>query len=243
MNEAFYRGFVKEALATGAGQAVIGLGLGGMFAALAIYDYFKGRSLPTVTKEDLHGKGVERVDSRVWLRGLLKKKPLKSPPIVVTKIEQLAKPLATTDFSTLEKSIINRMATKILKSETNAFVLPSKQRDIIVIPPKIHKHVVEHELGHVRDFEAKPYKKPNILQAILMSVWKPTYKKHVLEREERAWKHSKAKNLKTKALGSYERGFHHGRVAPSAVGAYFGIREGLEGLRALRSGANAKHSL
>jgi len=242
VNEAFYRGFVKEALAPGAVEAAVGLGIGGLFGGLAVYDFFKGRSLPTVTKKDLEGRGAERVDARAWLAVLLKKKPLKEPPVVVTKFSQLERPLKRTDFSTLEKSMIRKMAKQVLEHGTNAFVLPAQGRDIIVIPPKIHKHVVEHELGHVRDFAKRPWKKPGILKSMLASVWKPTYRKLVMEREERAWKHTKAKKLKEKALGSYERGFHYGRVAPAALGAYLGIKEGLRGLKTLRSAANAKRS-
>lgn len=234
MNEAFYRGFVKEGISGGHAMIALGAALSGV----AIYDFFKGRSFPTLDKEMLRGKGKERVDTEAWLSMLLKKKPLKRPPVVVTKIEDLEAALKGDDFTKGEKILIRRFAKLVLKKESNAFVVPSKTKDLMVIPPKMHKHVVEHELGHVRDFAEKGFKKPGIVDAVLMNFWKPTYKKQVLDREERAWKHTKARKLKKGAIGSYHKGFHYGRMIPASVGAYFGISSGLE---ALRGAKNAKH--
>lgn len=234
MNRAFYKGFVKEALSSGHALVALGAALGG----LAIYDFFKGRSFPTLGKEDLRGKGRERVDAKVWLETLLKKKPLKRPPVVVTRIEDLEAALKGDDFAWYEKSQIRRFAKYVFRTESNAFVVPGKTKDLLVIPSKIHKHVVEHELGHVRDFAEKPYKKPGVIDSVLAGLWKPTFEQQVLEREERAWAHTKARKLKEGAIGSYHRGFHRGRMIQAGVGSYLGISRGLE---ALRGAKDAKH--
>ena len=231
MNAAFYRGFVKEAAAMQIQGGHVAVAVGAALAGLAVYDFFKGRSLPTVTKKDLRGEGAERVDARVWLETLLKKKPLKRPPVVVTSYEQLEPALKGTSFSVFDKRYIRNLARYVFRTEGNAFAVPDKAKDILIIPPKIHKHVVEHELGHVRDFAEKPYKKPGIIPSIVASVWKPKYKELVLEREERAWKHTRARKLKKKAVGSYERAFHFGRIGPTAASSYLAIKGGLEALR------------
>ena len=240
MNEAFYNGFMKEAinlpqLHGGHAALALGVALGG----LAVYDFFKGSKFPTVTKADLKGLKKEQVVSAQYLKTMLKAKPLRRPPIVVTKIEQLDPAMKRGSFTVSETVLIKKLVKTVLKKENNAFVFPSKTKDILVMPPKLHKHVVEHELGHLRDFEKTPFKKPGLLKSSLALVWKPTYKELVLEREERAWKHSKAKKLKTKALGSYERGFHIGRGIFATAGA---IWSGLKAFDHMRNVQHAKHS-
>ena len=239
MNQAFYSGFVKEALnmpQLHGGHAAIALGVA--LSGLAVYDFFKGSKFPTVTKEDLKGLSKDQVASAQHLRMMLKAKPLRRPPVVVTKIEQLEGALKKGSFTAHERVLIRNFAKTVLAKENNAFVVPSEAKDILVMPPKLHKHVVEHELGHLRDFEKTPFKKPGFLKSLLALVWKPSYKKLVLDREERAWKHSRAKKLKTKAVGSYERGFHVGRGSLATGGA---IWSGITALEQMRKAQHAKH--
>jgi len=235
-SEAFYRGFVKEAFSGGH----IAIAAGAALAGLAVYDFFKGLSLPTLDTKDLAGKGAERVKTVKHISSLLKEQPLKRPPVVVTEYEQLESALKGVSYSMFEKDMIRRFAKQVLTSKDNAFVVPDKKKDIIIIPPEIHKHVVEHELGHVRDFAEKAYERPGFLTSILSLLWKPTYNKTVMEREQRAWDYTKARKMREKALGSYERGFHFGR-APLAGGT--GLFAILKGIDALRSAQHAKHSL
>jgi len=226
MNEVFYRGFVKEALKPGHLQ----LGAGAALLAIALYDNFKGRNIPTMTRADLSEKGVP---SRAFIQKELKKKPLKRVPIVVTKINQLDKALQGTSYTAKEKARIRRVAKESLDWGHNAWAVSDRVKDILITPPKVSKYVLQHEIGHLHDIEKNPEQRdrPGILRSLLAFAWKPSYKKMVMEPEERAWAGIPSKKMKEKAMGTHEKGFHKNRERAAAMAALASFAHAAHALR------------
>ena len=187
--------------------------LGGAAAGLAVYDVIKGQSFPTLDADEMKGRGRTRVQSAKHVQGLLKLKPLKRPPIVITSVKQI-EPMVKDLKLEKHREVIKKMVEYITVHGGNAAAVHGKKRDYLILPPKIHKAVVEHEVGHLRDFEEQGGDpKPGALESLVAEVWKPTYRKYVLGPEERAWKHVPTRTkIKKKALGTYHKGFHRGRA-------------------------------
>lgn len=185
-----------------------------------MYDAVKGMTFPTLNAEELKGRGKTRVKSVAWVKSLLKKKPLKRPPVVITNVKAVEPMIRDLNLEK-HRDVVERLVRYVTEGGNNAMAIKGKKTDYLVLPPKIHKAIVEHEVGHLRDFEERGDKRPGVLERLAKVVWKPTYRKHVIEPEERAWSHVPTKTgIKEKALGTYHRGFHSGRAGlAGALGA------------------------
>jgi hypothetical protein len=185
--------------------------LGGAAAGVAVYDVIKGLTFPTLDAEAMKGRGKLRVESAAWVKTLLKKRPLKRPPVIITDVKHIDPMIKDLKLEKYRK-VIEDLVRFVTVKGGNALAVRGKKSDYLVLPPKTHKAVVEHEVGHLRDFEERGEQRPGFLESLVGTVWKPTYKKNVLDPEERAWGHVPTKTrIKKKALGTYHRGFHRGR--------------------------------
>jgi len=208
--------------------STIPLILGGAAAGLAAYDLIRGKLFPTMTLDDIAGKGKERVKSRAWVLQALKKKPLRKPPIIVTTEQDLKKLLTRVKIPPESKQKFLRIARGIIKHSLNALAVRVGTTDILVLPERAAKATVEHEVGHLRDIEAgKDTGQGGVLSRLLQIAWKPEYEKKVIEPEERAWKYVRGREgVKERALGTYHRGFHRrradlaGKAALGSAAAY-----------------------
>lgn len=209
-------------------MSTIPLLLGGAAAGLAVYDTIRGKLFPTMSLEDLAGTGKERVKSRAWVLQQLKKKPLRKAPIIVTTEQDLKKLLRRVKIPVEHKREFMVIARGIIKHSLNALAVRVGKIDILVLPEKAARATVEHELGHLRDLEAgKDTGRGSLLSRVAQLVWKPEYRKRVIEPEERAWKYVRGrKGVKERAVGTYQRGFHQrradlaGKAAVGGAAAY-----------------------
>lgn len=218
--------------------STIPLLLGGAAAGVAVYDTIRGHLFPTMSLEDVVGSGKERVSSRKWALQMLKKKPLRKPPIIVTTEEDLKKLLRKIKIPAEHKRQFLTIARGIIKHSMNALAVRVGRTDILVLPEKAAKSTVEHEIGHLRDLEAgKDTGRGGILSRMAQLVWKPEYRKRIIEPEERAWKYVRGrKETKERALGTYHRGFHARRAdlagkAALGSGLAYGIMRLLKRLK------------
>lgn len=209
-------------------MSTIPLLLGGAAAGLAVYDTIRGKLFPTMSLEDLAGTGKERVKSRAWVLQQLKKKPLRKAPIIVTTEQDLKKLLRRVKIPAEHKREFMVIARGIIKHSFNALAVRVGKIDILVLPEKAAKATIEHEIGHLRDLKAgKDPGRGGLLSRIAQLVWKPEYRRRIIEPEERAWKYVRGrKGVKERAVGAYQRGFHQrradlaGKAALTGVGAY-----------------------
>lgn len=188
--------------------------LGGAAAGLAVYDVIRGQIYPTMSLDDLVGKGKERVESRAWVLANLKKKPLRKPPIIVTSDQDLSRLLQKVKIPPEHKKEFLAIARGIIRHSMNALAVRVGDTDILVLPEKAAKATVEHEIGHLRDLEAgKDPGHGSTISRLAQLVWKPEYHEKVIAPEERAWKYVRGrKDIKSRALGTYHRGFHQRRA-------------------------------
>lgn len=211
---------------------LVGAGLG----AASVYDISKAIGTPELKANELIGTKEERVAAHPTIKALLKNNPIDKPVIPVTTRDEARKMI-----DDLEKEYLaenpraekwddeSRMGTmqyllSIIGKGQNAAALSNIKEDkfYIVTPPKVNRVVLEHELGHVRDWSRKDFKEPGILSSLTSMVWWPSYRKTVMEPEERAWspvsfKKPEEEALRDKALKTYEGGFHLGRGVTSGI--------------------------
>lgn len=198
--------------------------LGGAAAGLAVYDTIRGKLFPTMSLDDVAGEGKERVKSRAWAMAALKKKPLRKPPIVVTSDQDLVKLLRKVKIPADKKREFLGLARGIIRHSLNALAVRVGKTDILVLPERAAKAMVEHEIGHLRDLEAgKDTGRGSLLSRVLQLVWKPEHRKRIIEPEERAWRYVRGrKKLKERAVGTYQRGFHQRRAGLAGKAALGG---------------------
>ncbi len=206
-------------------MSMIPLLLGGAAAGVAVYDTIRSKLFPTMSLDDVAGEGKERVKSRAWVTATLKKKPLRKPPIVVTTDQDLVKLLKVVKIPPDKKRKFLTMARGIIRHSLNALAVRVGKTDILVLPEKAAKAMVEHEIGHLRDIEAgKDTGRGGTLSRLAQLVWKPEYSKKVIEPEERAWKYVRGrKEVKERAVGTYKRGFHQRRADLAGKAALAGL--------------------
>jgi hypothetical protein len=226
ISEGFYGELAKLGFDIPAPMKSGGYIAGTLLAGLAVHDMIRGSSL----KVDLAPaviKGLEegtQVISKEWVEKLLKDQPLERAVKVVTTMEDVEEMLADPKFGLLKRYLIRGFAKSIIEKGINAAVIKGKDRDYLIVPEKANARVIEHEVGHLRDFASGAYKEPGIIASIVSAYWKPSFEKHVLERERRAWKYAQPTPLAEKAVETYESAFHRNRaksMASSGAGMLF----------------------
>ena len=258
MNEIFVNAFVDEIQKIGGlgaalkrlkpfvvthWPALAAAGLGGV----AVYDATKVMGTPEVKVDELLGSKETRVSSRAHISKILKKNPIGKPIIPVTTGKEARKMIddieaedpTTQKYSDEERIRAYQDVLSIIGKGQNAAMLPNEKNTkfYIIAPPKVNRVVLEHELGHARDFARKDFEEPGVLRHLTSLVWWPSYKKTMMEPEERAWapvefKTEEEKSLRDRALGTYEGGFHAARGILAGIGGLataalgYGLRRG-----------------
>ena len=115
-----------------------------------------------------------------------------------------------------EDQRLGRILQQIATKGDNAFALPNyKGKDYIFARKKTNKHVIGHELGHIKDFRQN--------KRGISDKWFSTLSGKTYKREVEAWNQSPVKmtkdgeKLKEKALRTYERNRDYSR-AGTAIG-------------------------
>lgn len=184
--------------------------LASALGGVAIYDILRGTAIPGYVDLGSSKEEGKQVVSKQLVEQLVKNAPLKKPVKVVENdadIEAMIKDLGMIQ-RLLAASNLRRFSKAILRDKKNAAVVRGKTNDYVIIPEKVGARVVEHEIGHLIDLSRPDYKGPGVLTGLLSAFWKPAHRKAIMEREERAWEHTKKTPLREKALATYERGFH-----------------------------------
>jgi hypothetical protein len=244
MDEEIYNAFIAElekfgfnmsGLLAGAAQFIgkggVPLAVGASGAGLALYDYLKARKIKgDVYVEDILGKtrGSKRVDAKEYVKELEKTIPGDRPLVSISSKKDVPKILNDPRFkkSALRPALKKKVTRTIVRGD-NASMVAGKSRDFIVSPETVNPRVLEHEVGHARDNAGKAVSITDVLKGLVGKVWKPTYKKHVIGKEERAWEAAKPTPLRPRALATYERGFHTGRGKIMRRVAAVGLLRGL----------------
>jgi len=232
-------GFDIQGLAAGAAK-FIGRGgapfaLGALGGGLALYDTLKARGIEgEVFAEDILGKtrGSKRVDSKEYIKDLQKDNPPSRPIVPVTTAKDVKKITSDPAWDKpVIRDIMKSRANDVITTGRNAFMLPGADKDYIVVAPEANPRVIEHEVGHARDIGERPVTLMEKLRRVIGVLWKPSFEKGRMRREESAWKHTKKTPLRDRALATYERGFHTGRakVITPLIGSALisGISKGL----------------
>lgn len=191
---------------------------GSLLAGLAVHDMIRGSSLKTDIAPAVI-KGLEegtQVISKEWVEKLLKDQPLDRPAKVITTMEEVEEMLQDPKFNFILRYYFRGFAKQIIEKGINAAVIRGKNRDYVVVPEKANARVIEHEVGHLRDFASKAYREPGVIGSLLSIGWKPAYEKYVLDRERRAWKHAKPTPIADEAVETYESAFHRNRARQAA---------------------------
>ena len=108
------------------------------------------------------------------------------------------------------------------KYQDNAYAYPGDDRYMILTPEKVNKRVLDHEMGHVKDWAKGKRKDPGLGTRMLSVVWKPTYNSSVIKSEEAAWNNAKTRpnlTMRREALKTYSKGFHARRGSLATAGA------------------------
>lgn len=208
-------GFSMQGLLAGAAQTLgkggVPLAIGAAGGGLALHDYLKARKIKgDVYIEDILGKtrGAKQVDAKEYVKELEKTIPGDRKLVSVSTKKDVPKLLNDPRFKkSILKPVLKERAERYIKGY-NAAMVAGKNRDYIVSPEKVNPRILEHEVGHARDEAGKSLTLGAILKNLLGKVWKPTYRKEVMGREEKAWKAARPTPLRPRALATYERGFH-----------------------------------
>ena len=222
MDSAELRAFVEEIekIAVSSDDVAIGLGVA---------------SLPLIAYDALKATGHSRAAKAL-------QKEIKGGEVEVTKymkarapdVKIVDTPKKVDAFAKKEvKNPITRFFAKpglkaMIRSGDNAAAFTAESgQSYIFGRGKMPKAVIEHELGHVRDFQdkgltsgkAKEYGQ-GFLRGIAAANWKPYYRKTVQKAEAEAWKRVEESDEKAriKALAdtTYEKGFHKNRAGAVA---------------------------
>ena len=115
------------------------------------------------------------------------------------------------DINFIERFALKHMIPEDDKPWDNAFYLPIKGNEAVVVPKKVSPHVVGHEIGHHRDFEGDV---PGFFETGRIG----TLRGKVLDMERRAWEKSPieldetGEEMKGLALGAYENKQKYTRI-------------------------------
>lgn len=152
--------------------------------------------------------------------------------------EILARPESQAAIAHLDDLAKNDVKREVIKSFVSSFVIPGTnvgavrglKGDYILTPPKAPPAILEHELGHIRDFREKNIRmlpedekaNPYIQRPLLQRLWKPSYMRGQYKAETEAWDRADSAtkdyaNLRERALGTYETNFHRRRGALAAA--------------------------
>jgi hypothetical protein len=185
--------------------------LGGAAAGVAAYDYIRGKTFPTLTAEDIRSAGRDQVDSVKWAHKLLEMKPLKKPPIIITSVNEIDPMIQDLDLGRYRKQVVN-IVKSVTEDAKDALAVDGEKHDYLILPAKVGRAVVEHEIGHLRAKEEKKDEPATFIDRMAALFWKPSYRKTTIGPEESAWGYVKdAPELQRKALGTYESAFHKQR--------------------------------
>lgn len=234
--EAFEAELKKLGFAIPAYMMSPGYIVGSLLAGIVINDMLKGGSIVhKMGPEVIKGEKGDQVRAADWVKKLLKKEPLEQPTKVVTTKKDVDQMVKDPKFGFLTRSALRDAAEKIIDKGTNAAVIRGEKRDYVILPKKVNPRVVEHEIGHLRDFATPEYSDPSFLRRLLAAFWKPTHEKTIMERERRAWKYAEPTPIAKGALKTYEQGFYKGRaqvLAPLVLGLLRkGVRSAAAGVR------------
>lgn len=223
---------IKEAELTGLSKAFLaGLGLtaaGG--TGVAIYDTIKAREHPVVNfkaslKENPTSvkKYLAEQDAKVVLLDSAK------------SVNSYAKDVMAKEHGEEQARLTGSIMKQMIRSGENAAAIPSKNDafDAIISSKKINPIVIEHELGHIKDFRSlkkegvKPtewYGGQGFGRGLMRGLSKDVFDEDVIEKEKNAWKHVAESDAKTRmmtpAMNTYHQGFHinRGAVAGALAG-------------------------
>lgn len=205
--------------------------IGGLAGGLSVYDLIKRRGIDgKVTVEDIRGTkpGAKKVDTAKYVEDLVKANPTKRKIVPVTTKKDVKKLVKDPSLNVLTRAALENASIQVIEKGTNAYMFPGKSKDYIIAPTRANPRVIEHEVGHAIDIAGQKPKFLDKIHRMLGTVWKPSFRKSTMEREERAWKHAKKTPLKGRALGSYEKGFHTGRSMISGAVAIASLVKGME---------------
>jgi len=224
VNQAALRGFSDE-LQKLARMSRFGVGLGTAAAGAAGYDFYKARGL-----------GRDRREVQKAIKGgntdVVKYVKKHYPDAAVISTPEGVKSMAKREFGWGPKRFVARgMMSQAVQLGNNAFFMqgPKTGKGYIVGRGSMPKSVIQHEIGHAKDFKEKgftPKRKPKEyglggLRPIAGMLWKPYYKKTTGRRESEAWKHvpTTSESRKMRALGesTYDKAFHANRGVLSGV--------------------------
>ena len=208
------------------GAAAVGL------AGVALYDIVKGATLPgeleeAIIRGEKHGKQViSKKHVEKIIKNLPKDQKLKKPVTVVTTVKEVKAMAKDPEFNWFTGPMVREFGNEVVTNANNAAVVQGKKKDYVILPKKANINVIEHEVGHLRDFSSRDYAEPGILREMTAGIWWPSYEATTMGRERRAWKYADPKNkeiekVRDTALGTYERAFHIGRgLTLGALGAF-----------------------
>lgn len=224
----------------------LSLGLAGSVpAAIAAYDVYKMMKLHS---------GEDGLD-RDKLVSLINKDPVYAEKYIRernAKVNVIADEGRVESFideqdetlNSLQKNILKNHFNSAIKNKNNAFAHAGRdgRPDSIITPPIMGKTTIDHELGHIKDFErirekgstlSEEYNLPDkensrLLRSITRILLKDVYNKDKMRIEDNAWKHVEDSPEKEEMMNhskkDYEKNFHQGRsiIAGSLGGGILG---------------------
>lgn len=192
---------------------------GGM--GIALYDYLKSR-----------GYNSDEISKLISSNPISAKEYLaQSAPDVksVTNKRSLnkLKKVLREEHNPIVSSILGAQFEHAMNSGENAFVYKGKNDYYVISPKNVNQLVLEHELGHVKDFRGleaqnkdphEHYGGKSFLRGYGQQLFKSIYDKDIIRREQNAWDHVQTKGperdkIQELALNSYHKAFHKGRGA------------------------------
>lgn len=108
------------------------------------------------------------------------------------------------------------MARKQLGAGSAAYVLKGKGEDYIIAGKSVPKEVMQHEIGHL--IKGHHLKSLGLMTGLPLRImlYKPTYRKHIIQREREAWRNvpdsSRKRKMQKVTEETYEKTFHEGRA-------------------------------
>lgn len=224
---------IKKAKMTNLSKGLVaGLGvtaIGG--AGVSVYDAFKSRDYPygdfsDVIKDNATSvkKQLAKKDTRVQL--------LDGPKSIDSYRLRSLEPVV----GKLPSRMLASTLKEITRSGSNAAALaPGKDKDdAIVSTPMANPVVIDHELGHIKDFRKireeggsmqEAYGGTGIGRGLLRGLSKDVFDADIIAREKAAWDYvedgERKKKVMVPAMNSYHHGFHQSRsvMAGAAGGA------------------------
>jgi hypothetical protein len=202
------------------GGAAIGSG------GLSIADYIRSRGSQQAGDKVTAEFDKNKVSAKTYLKGQVggDKRPapgLEKPvDVIVTKKDLQTASKKSQEFrartpeATEAKEYLRATQQEVEKYKDNAYAFPGEERDMIFTPQRVNKRVLDHELGHIKDWARRGRDELTTADKVLSVLWRPKYETTVMKREKEAWKHGKvpaASGLRRAALETYSKGFYKRR--------------------------------